>query len=446
MVTILAILTWGRYCVSSQRRTISIRVAGCKVNQVEADLLLRQFEAAGWRPAAMGEAADLVLVHTCTVTARADRDSRKLAQAALAENSQVAIAVSGCLAELDCEQAASWPGVVAVIGQGEREHAAEIVAAALAKRGRDLPECGTAKQSSGFFNAEQKPYPGRARAWIKIEDGCDGACTFCRVRLARGPVISRPLPDILAEARAWLQAGYQELVFTGVNLGCWRPGLAALISAVAALPGHFRFRLSSLEPQHIDLDLISALRQAGRRFCPHLHLALQSGDNDVLKSMGRSYTVETVRSCIAALRVVVPDLVVTADVIVGFPGETEEAFAASRRLATELGCTRLQVFPFSPRPGTAAATYPGQHPERVRSARARALRAYSTVLGRRHRAALAGRRVDVLLEGKPHGGIWQGTTEGYERALVQVAGPAGRLVTGRVTGTSGDCLQVEGLD
>lgn len=413
---------------------LALRVVGCKVNQCEAEAIGQRLAADGWDRGAVSP--DLVWVHTCTVTARADRDSRRAIERAHGEHPTAAIVVSGCLAELEGERLTRLPGVRVVVRTTDRERTAEIARQVLGRDAFAVSERDTKRERTG-------PVPGRSRAFVKIEDGCDGTCTYCRVRLARGPVVSRPLAEVLDEVRDLAAAGSREIVLTGVNVGAWRPGLPVLLDELADLPQGVRLRLSSLEPQHLTQELIAAWAKLGARLCPHLHLALQSGDDAVLRAMGRTYTAADVRARVAALRSAVPELVLTADVITGFPGETEAEFECSRELVVSLGCTRLHVFPFSPRPGTPAAAFPGQHLERVRTQRARALRAFGAELGRRHRASLAGKRVTVLLEGRPRDGVWQGTTEGYDQALVRTAGKAGDLVNGRVKGTDGERLLVE---
>ncbi len=419
---------------------IAVYVAGCKVNQVEADLLRSRFEDAGWTAAEAGEDADLVVVHTCTVTARADRDSRRLVARAHAQQPHAAIAVSGCLAEMEAETLHSLPGVKAVIPQAKRHQAVQIASRIV--HGGPAPAADDLEP--GFFPGPSGVRGGRARAQIKIQDGCNGACTYCRVRLARGRSVSRPLPEILREAEALLAAGHRELVLVGVNLGAWQPGLAVLIPALTALPGVFRVRLSSLEPQHLTAELMQAMARAGRKLCPHLHLPVQSGDDGVLRAMGRAYSVEDLRQKLAALKRMIPEIVLTADVITGFPGEGLEAFENTQRLVRACAFTRLHVFPYSARPGTAAAGFAAQVPGREINRRARELRALSREMNRRYRGLLPGRLTWVLLEGRGATGEWTGTTETYQKArLFHSGGQAGQLVPGRILSANAEEVLVE---
>ncbi|MCK5218473.1 tRNA (N(6)-L-threonylcarbamoyladenosine(37)-C(2))-methylthiotransferase MtaB, partial [bacterium] len=393
------------------KRKFVVQVVGCKVNQVEANMLAEQFEAQGWVRADGMKPPDLYIIHTCTVTQRADRDSRRLIIRAREKNPHAMIVVSGCLAELEPDYLSGLPGVIAVIPQARRGRAADIARQTLSSSSSrtvkglrpngqfdQLPKERPESNPNLFF---RQPYKakrsGRARAVIKVEDGCDGQCTYCRVRLARGQPVSRPLPDILKEAESLIESGFQEIVITGVNLGCWQPGLGHLISVMADLPGEFRLRISSLEPQHITPEFITAFAKAGDRVCQHLHLPVQSGDDGILSAMGRRYTVSELKQRIEQLKTVRPGLVLTGDVIVGFPGESDQAFENTCQLVKEGGLVRLHVFPFSARPGTLAAVLPGQLPSREITARAKKLRAQGAKQAEIHRKSLIGRDAAVLL-------------------------------------------------
>ncbi|MEW6516321.1 MAG: radical SAM protein [candidate division FCPU426 bacterium] len=452
-----------------RKPTFHIQVVGCKVNQAEADIFGRQLAERGWIPVAEGDAPDLVLIHTCTVTQRADRDSRRLIQKTHSVHPGAKIIASGCLAELEAKTLSSLPGVAAVLGQADRYRLAELAAQSLRKnprasapegtagRGEDLQDCiveggSPGLQSGGSLHWQggssattdvREPgfFPGpiswrrsqnRSRAWLKIQDGCAGACTYCRVHLARGKPVSRPMDDIKAEAQACLAQGFQELVLTGVNVGSWQPGLEKLLPELAVLPGAFRLRLSSLEPQYLSSRLIRTWGELGSRLCPHLHLALQSADNGVLQAMGRAYTGESLGQQLDSLRATRPDLILTADVIAGFPGETARAFERTCGFLREQGFSRLHVFPFSMRPGTPAADMAGRLQSREITARARVLRSLSRELTLAHHRRMQGKPATLLLETELRAGVWQGTTETFDRGSMNVAGKAGQLMAGTV--------------
>ncbi len=416
---------------SSRKPAFDIQVVGCKVNQAEAGIFSQQLTDQGWQKAVPGTSPDLILIHTCTVTQRADRDSRRLIQRAHADHPRARIVASGCLAEMEAESLSSMSGVEAVLPQAGRSRLAELAA-----QWQGKAPAVTEIREPGFFPDPRawRQTQGRSRAWIKIQDGCAGTCTYCRVRLARGKPVSRPMDSILAEVRACLDEGYQELVLTGVNVGSWQPGLDVLLPELAALTGAFRLRLSSLEPQHLTPKLIRTWGELGPRLCPHLHLALQSADHGILRAMGRAYTGESLGRQLDALRAARPDLVLTADVITGFPGETMGAFDRTREFLRAQGFSRLHVFPFSRRPGTLAATMAGQLPSREITERARVLRALSRELSASHYMRLKGKPATLLLETEVRTGVWQGTTEAFDRGSMAVDGRSGQLVAGRVHG------------
>jgi len=398
-------------------------------------MLAAQLEARGWQPGKDGQPPDLVLVHTCTVTQRADRDSRRFILQAQKENPQTLVAVSGCLAEMEKETLRALPGVIAVIDQAKRDQAGELIEAALHQ---SAVVCESKGADKGFFmQASDEIHQNKSRAMIKIEDGCDGICTFCRVRLARGKPISRPLADILTEMRRLVEKGFQEIVITGVNIGCWQPGLAHLIPELLAVPGDFRIRLSSIEPQHLNDDLIHVLINADEKLCPHLHLPLQSGDNVILQAMGRTYTAEYFHHCIETLRCSRLDYVFTGDVIVGFPGESREAFENTCELIKQCNMVRLHVFPFSARPGTSAAALPDKILQREITDRAGELREIGKQLHADYCTGRIGSAVKVLLEQEKEPGVWVGTTETYDRAQMKLPGQAGLLAAGCITGFDG---------
>ncbi|MCK5241939.1 tRNA (N(6)-L-threonylcarbamoyladenosine(37)-C(2))-methylthiotransferase MtaB [bacterium] len=430
----------------NSKQIFAVHVVGCKVNQVEASLLSAQLESAGWRLSSNEDQPDLVLVHTCTVTQRADRDSKKYITQAKKQYPDAAIAVSGCLAEMESEKLAKLPGVVAVIDQAHRSQAAQIISQAIKLFHRTRQVTDQAWQdpvARGFFQTGPlSPMPGKSRAMIKIEDGCDGSCTYCRVRLARGKPVSRPLVDIKNEVEQYVKNGFQEIVITGVNIGCWQPGLAQLIPELIKIPGTYRLRLSSVEPQHLSDDLIQALKTAGDKICPHLHLSLQSGDDGILKAMRRTYNTAQFKKKVAKLKQARSDFVITGDVIVGFPGETKQAFKNSCKLVRECNMIRLHVFPFSARPGTQAANMPGRIISREITARAKELRTIGKALAVQYRKSRLNTRTTVLLEQKTDNNTWTGTTETYAKAKIKIRGQAGQLVTGTIIRISGETLIV----
>lgn len=420
--------------------TFSMDVVGCKVNQVEAAMLKAQFEQEGFHYVEDKQAASLVLLHTCTVTHKADRDCRRFIDQVTRLYPRAHLVLSGCYAVLEKENLIKVPQVLAVIDQQNRYRAAQLVQARLAGQTPDTTACDESQASSFFGCLSGVSFQGRARAAIKIQDGCNGTCSYCRVRLARGPASSRPVGEVINEIQVLLDQGYQELVLTGVNLAAYDPGLDVVLERIARLSGNFRIRLSSLEPQFLSERLKARLLAHKAWCCPHLHLPIQSGADSLLRAMNRPYTSARVEAQLLALKAQWPNLTLTADMIVGFPGETEEEFGHSLRLAQTLELAKIHVFPFSPRPGTSAATMPHQVQSRVVTERARKLRQLSEQLGAHHRAAMVGQQVTVLLEQSTAEGTWAGTTGEYDRALIKTAGRAGQLVKAKIQAVQGQWL------
>ena len=364
--------------------TYRIATLGCKVNQQESEALGARFEALGFFRAGRGEAADVCVVNSCTVTSAADSKTRQRIRQARAGNPGALVCVIGCMPEIRREAVLSMPEVDLAFGSIDKERTPELVMEALAAR-RGTP---AAAAPAGGVEASRNGYCGaggrrnaaeRTRAFIKAEDGCDRFCAYCIIPYARGAVRSRPAEDVLFEAEAALDAGYKELVLTGVNLALYGRdaggGLVDLYSLIEKMcsigaGGEYRVRLGSLEPTVIDAG--EAVRIAGiSGVCPQFHLSLQSGAARTLAAMGRAYTPEEYMGIALALREIDPLFSLTTDVIVGFPGETDEDFAESVCFVKQAGFARVHVFKYSKRPGTRAAGMEGQAPDAVKNERSR---------------------------------------------------------------------------
>lgn len=391
---------------------------GCKVNRVEADGFERLLAGRGGAPSSQAE-ADLIVVNTCTVTGEAEKKTRKAVRHALAANEEAPVIVTGCATEID---AAAYE--------------------ALGSRVTVVPKAGMALYlEEGAFPsrppagaASVLPADGRTRIGIKVQDGCDNACTYCIVHVARGRATSRNGDEVVAEAAALARAGVREIVLTGINLGSYdADGLdladlcRRLLDETADLHGPdeepCRFRIGSIEPMDVSMDFIGLLAEAGGRLCRHLHLPLQSGSSKVLREMGRPYDAEEYRQLVDYLRAMMPEIALTTDIIVGFPGETDEDFADTCDLARYAAFSKIHVFPYSRREGTPAAGRPDQVAPDVKAARAAVLRALSDKLAAADRAARAGTAELALVERPGHA-----TTESYHEVAVDPAAPVGALV------------------
>ena len=421
---------------------IAFTTVGCRLNQFETDALRGKAEADGYVVVPFGDEADVYVINTCTITGEADADSRQLVRRAVRRNPAAVVAVTGCYAQASPERLAAIPGVDLILGNVEK--------AGLFQHLRDAAKGGLPRirvaDVSGRRRVDGDEYgpgidPDRTRAFLKVQDGCSYTCSFCIVPTVRGPNRSLPTDRILTEMRRLHAAGFPEVVLTGIHLGTYgrdlapRSSLVELCARIAELPEAPRVRLSSVDPHEVGPDLIRLLA-ASPRFCRHLHLPLQSGDEAVLKRMRRAHTAEEFRTLVERLAVDIPGIAVTADVIVGFPGEDGAAFRRTYDLLAPLPVAGLHVFRFSPRAGTEAAAYPDQAPKAVKAARSRELRALAAAKGQAFRRQFLDDTLEVavLHRDRPNG-MLEGLSDNY--LTVGFPGEAslmGRLVRVRVQG------------
>ncbi|MBN1425070.1 tRNA (N(6)-L-threonylcarbamoyladenosine(37)-C(2))-methylthiotransferase MtaB [Candidatus Fermentibacteria bacterium] len=423
---------------------VALTTLGCKLNFVEMEEMAEGFARGGCCIVPFGESADLTIVHTCTVTSRSDFKSRHLISRARQFSPGGQIVVTGCYAELDGDTLRGLPGVTKVIPRA-RLHA--------------LPQVLTEAPDNPDDLSDSDPWIVRrktrlSRAFLKIQTGCNQRCTFCRVWQARGPAVSVPATRVMEQAGVFLAQGFEELVLTGVDMGSWGidrglgRSFCTLLEKILALPGHFRVRLSSLYPVDVDerlLDLVTT----HPKLCRHLHLPVQSASPAVLRRMGRH--VEPARLCELTwrLREASGQFGIGADIIAGFPGETGEDFAETCRFVENSALTYLHVFPFSTRPGTAAAGFDGQHSPETIKERAKLLRDLGAKRRAEYRAAHPGGEVEVLIERRRDRatGLLTGFTTDYLRVYAQ--GPdawGGRLVSLRLARSLGVEDSVETQD
>jgi len=420
---------------------IAFATVGCRLNQFETDALRGKAEAGGFTVVPFGAEADVYVINSCTVTAEADADSRQLVRRAVRRNPAALVAVTGCYAQGAPGAVAAIPGVDLVLGNLEKAALFEHLRGARTGVPRIL--VGDLTGRGHLTGEEYGPGidPDRTRAFLKVQDGCGYACSFCIVPSVRGPSRSLPAERILAEIRRLHAAGFPEVVLTGIHLGSYgrdlvpRTSLVELCGRIAALPEAPRVRLSSLDPHEVGPELIRLLA-ASRRFCRHLHLPLQSGDETLLRRMRRGHTAGQFRELVGRLTAEVAGIAVTADVMVGFPGEDEAAFGRTQALLADLPMAGLHVFRFSPRAGTEAAGYPGQVSAAVKAARSRALRLLAAEKGRSFRGGFLGQRLEVaVLQRDRPDGLLEGLSDNALR--VWFAGPAslqGRLLPVRIAG------------
>ncbi|MBR1658970.1 MAG: tRNA (N(6)-L-threonylcarbamoyladenosine(37)-C(2))-methylthiotransferase MtaB [Oscillospiraceae bacterium] len=389
----------------------AITTLGCKVNQFESQAIETLLRSRGHQAAGEGD-ADVVIVNTCAVTAESGRKSRQTIRRMLKEHPGAFAAVCGCWSQLSPEDAAEL-GARVIYGSGDRAKFVDAVEAAASETAVDDP----------FRRREIEALPagaleGRTRAYLRIEDGCDNFCSYCVIPYARGRVRSMALSDVAAEAARLAGEGFRELVVTGIEIASYgkdlpdRPNLAdAVRSAADAAPG-LRLRLGSLEPRVVTEAFCFALADCGS-VCPHFHLSLQSGCDRTLAAMKRKYDSARFAESAALLRSAFPGCALTADLIVGFPGETEEDFAATLELIRSIGFAAMHIFPYSPRPGTPAAAMAEQLPKAEKEARARRAKAVARTMQRSYLTSQVGRTLPVLFETREADGRWQGHSDNY---------------------------------
>lgn len=367
---------------------------GCKVNQYETQYVREGLVRLGYAEAASDAPADLYLVNTCTVTGEADLKSRKAIRQFHRENPQAEIVVMGCYVTRDGQAVASLPGVSEIITD-KRQLPALLQRFGLVEAPRGISSFGS-----------------RHRAYVKVQDGCRLNCTYCIIPRVRPTLASRPVEDVLDEIRRLVGSGYREIVLTGIHLGHYgvdfgrqSPGgrmrLPQLLERIVQLDGHFRLRLSSIEGVETTPELLAVMADHPTRICPHLHISMQSGSDAVLRRMRRRWQSSRFRERCQMSREILDNPALTTDIIVGFPGETDADFAATCRMAEEIGFSKIHIFRFSPRAGTPAAEMPDQIPPDVKQQRAAELAALERQLRFRYFHGLLGRELQVLIE-EPH--------------------------------------------
>ena len=402
-------------------KTIATHTLGCKVNQYDTEAMLEAFERAGYQSVDFSEDADVYLINTCTVTGTGDKKSMQTIRRAAREHPNAAIIVAGCLAQRDAERILR-ERVAVVVGVQRRAEVVRLLEQALAEQ-RPVNAVAPLKGAS-FESLFVSRHEGKTRATMKIQEGCDRWCAYCVIPAVRGPVRSMPLEAVKAEAARLAEAGYREIVVTGIHLASYGRGTGeTLLDAVRAVhdtPGVARVRLGSLEPVVVTEEFaraLGALPGLMRQF----HLSLQSGSAGVLRRMRRRYTPEEYFEALQRLRRYMPDAAMTTDVLTGFPGETDEEAAETLAFVEKCRFARIHVFPYSRRQGTVADRLPDQVPEAVKRKRCGELLALGNRLERGFVKCMVGTVQEVLFERETGNGS---AAEGYTSQYVRVRAPA----------------------
>jgi threonylcarbamoyladenosine tRNA methylthiotransferase MtaB len=431
--------------VAKAKKTVSFRTFGCKLNQYDTDFLKQAFEDSGYEIRDSGP-SDIAVINTCAVTSRSAAKCRQAIRGAARAGAKVL--VTGCYSQVAKEELIDIPGVIGITGVLDRQALVDIAEKALST-GDVIVDVRAHEKGTPFQDTPVRE-PSLTRAFLKIQEGCDDYCTYCIVPYARGPSRSRPLDAVLEEARYLVEKGYKEIVLTGTHIGLYGLDLGPGVSQKTDLPlvvrllseiqGLSRLRISSLEPHDVTPELIHCLRYP--QVCHHLHLPLQSGSDRVLKKMGRRYDAKAFLDIVESVRKVAPDIGLSADIIVGFPGEDEEDLQHTLEIIRTAGISRLHVFKYSPRPGTPAYRFPGKVPEKEKENRSKAVISLGRELSLEFHRKLVGKTVEVLIEDdRTRDGLLQGVTRNYVRAWFE--GP--EELKGKIAEVRGREASDEGL-
>jgi threonylcarbamoyladenosine tRNA methylthiotransferase MtaB len=391
--------------INSKAPTIALDTVGCKLNQAESQLFARQFAKAGYRLVPADDGADVYILNTCTVTHVADGKCRKLLGQARRRNPDALVVAVGCYVERARRDLAQIKGVDLVFDNSQKMELVSL----LEESGYLSPPSASAPTKADF----------RTRAFVRVQDGCNNFCSYCIVPLVRGREQSLPADGVISEIKQRVVDGDREVVLTGTEIGAYNYediGLAGLLKRILEETGIARLRLSSLQPLEITPELLGLWQD--EKLCRHFHLSLQSGSDSVLERMGRRYRTADYKRAVEQIREAIPGVAITTDIIVGFPGESDDEFKESYDFARQMQFARIHVFPYSPRPGTRAAAMPNHVEDKVKQERSRRMLALGRQAVRNFRKRFVGQTVMVLWE-KQTGGVWSGLTDNYIRVFTK---------------------------
>lgn len=411
-------------------RTAALHNLGCKVNSYETEAMQQLLEEAGYEIVSFHEKADVYIINTCSVTNIADRKSRQMLHRAKKQNPEAVVVAAGCYVQSAAEELKADLAVDVIIGNNKKQDLVPILEEYFKDR-TDSSHVIEINETHEYERLSIHKIADHTRAFLKVQDGCNQFCSYCIIPYTRGRVRSRRPEEVVAEVRELAAAGYQEVVLTGIHLSSYgvdfkeeeNENLLSLIRQVHEVEGIRRIRLGSLEPRIITDDFAKALASMPK-FCPHFHLSLQSGCDETLKRMNRHYTTEEYAAGCDILRRYFDNPAITTDVIVGFPGETEEEFEATKAFLERIGFYEMHIFKYSRRAGTRADRMPEQVPEQIKNVRSEALLLLEKQMSKAYRESFLGRKKTVLLEEKTEIGgraYMIGHTMEYVKAVVPYA-------------------------
>lgn len=427
---------------------IAFYTLGCKVNQADTASMENLFLRSGHQLVSFDGEADVYIINTCVVTNTGQRKSRQTIHRAIRKNPNALIVVTGCYPQTAAEEVKAIAGVDMIIGNQDRAQIVQLVEERLAHRQTDtLDAVHKLTASTAFEEMAAGDITDKTRAFLKIQEGCNQFCTYCIIPYARGPLRSRSLESIRTETQRLISAGFKEIVLIGIHLGCYGkenpngPTLYDAVKTVLDVPGVQRLRLGSLESVEVEPRLLT-LMQEDARFCRHLHLPLQSGCDKTLQAMHRPYTTAKFKTLLADIKTKVPDIAITTDVIVGFPGETEADFETTCKFAESCGFSKMHIFPFSARKGTPAEKFAGAVTEAVKKERADILGKIDETMHKTFLQAMVGQNAEVLFEQPAGEDYFEGLTGNYQRVFVKCGGRnlGGEILPVKITAFDGEKL------
>lgn len=397
-------------------KKIAALTLGCKVNAYDTKAMLEIFSGRGYEIVDFGEVADVYLVNTCTVTSLSDKKSRQMLRRARKRSPQAVVVAAGCYAQVSPEAILAMDEVDLVVGTKDRLQIVDIVEQYNHELGQAslVEDIMTERRFEPLTVAKQE---NRTRAFLKIQEGCDQYCSYCIIPYARGHIRSRSLDAVETEAQHLAKSRYKEIVLAGIHIASYgkdlgNTDLLAAISRVHEVEGLRRIRMSSIEPGIVTPEFVRDISRLPK-ICPHFHLSLQSGCDRTLSRMNRKYTTTQYRVAAKLLREAIPNIALTTDIIVGFPGETDDDFNRSYQFVEEVGFARIHVFPYSPKEKTLAASFEDQIPVAIKNVRAAKMLALGEKLSREFLERYIGKELEVLYETEPLSGVYEGYSENY---------------------------------
>lgn len=397
-------------------KTVSFHTLGCKVNQYETEAMTELFKTAGYTIADFDDVCDVYVINTCTVTGTGDKKSRQMIRRAKSTNPDAVIAVTGCYSQVAPEEISAM-GVDVILGSKDKSKIVQLVEGASLQTNTNAVD--DIMKTRVFEDMQISSFSDKTRAFVKIEDGCNSFCTYCIIPYARGPVRSRDINDILKEVKTLAENGFSEVVLTGIHIASYgldikdkNINLGDVIKAIHEIDRIKRIRLGSIEPRILTEDFVEMLSHLPK-LCNHFHISLQSGCDETLARMNRKYNTHEFRTVVKNIRNYIPDSAITTDIMVGFPGETDEEFEKSVAFLKEICFAEAHVFAYSNRRGTKADKFPNQVKRSIKNERASIMAIAADECRQKFLESFIGKQAKVLAEREIENGIYEGHTSNY---------------------------------